>query len=162
GPGGSAEGGYDGHEEIELALVKLYRATGERRYLDLALRLVDARGTRPHYFERERERRRTEGYFGPFFGDRGRRREWYEQYNQSHLPVREQTEAVGHAVRAVYLYAAMADLAAETGDETLRAACERLWEDVVSTKLYITGGIGSRPDIEGFGPAFHLPDAEGY
>lgn len=162
GPGGSAEGGYDGHEEIELALVKLYRATGERRYLDLALRLVDARGTRPHYFERERERRGTEGYFGRFFGDRGRRREWYEQYNQSHLPVREQTEAVGHAVRAVYLYAAMADLAAETGDETLRAACERLWEDVVSTKLYITGGIGSRPDIEGFGPAFHLPDAEGY
>ncbi|HEU5128276.1 MAG TPA: beta-L-arabinofuranosidase domain-containing protein [Glycomyces sp.] len=162
GPGGACEGGYDGHEEIELALVKLYRATGERRYLDLALRLVDNRGTLPHYFDRERERRGTVGYFGHFFADRDRRAEWYRRYNQSHLPVREQTEAVGHAVRAVYLYAAMADLAAETGDGTLREVCERLWDDVVATKLYVTGGIGALPEIEGFGPAHHLPDADGY
>jgi DUF1680 family protein len=162
GPGGSCEGGYDGHEEIELALVKLHRATGERRYLDLALRLIDNRGTRPHYFDAERERRGTEGYFGDWAADRPRRTEWYRRYNQSHLPVREQTEAVGHAVRAMYLYSAMADLALELDDETLRTACERLWDDVVSTKLYITGGIGSLPEIEGFGPAHHLPDADGY
>ncbi|WP_026931042.1 glycoside hydrolase family 127 protein [Glycomyces tenuis] len=162
GPGGSCEGGYDGHEEIELALVKLYRATGERRYLDLALRLVDNRGTEPHYFDAERERRGTEGYFGRFFGDRSHRAEWYRRYNQSHAPVREQTEAAGHSVRAMYLYAAMADLAIETGDEGLRAACERLWEDTTGTKLYLTGGLGALPEIEGFGPAFHLPDREGY
>src|SRR5690606_27132399 len=147
---------------IELALVKLHRATGERRYLDLALRLIDNRGTRPHYFDAERERRGTEGYFGDWAADRPRRTEWYRRYNQSHLPVREQTEAVGHAVRAMYLYSAMADLALELDDETLRTACERLWDDVVSTKLYITGGIGSLPEIEGFGPAHHLPDADGY
>jgi uncharacterized protein len=162
GPGGSCEGGYDGHEEIELALVKLYRATGERRYLDLALRLVDNRGTQPYYFDAERERRGTEGYFGTFLQDRVRRVDWYRQYNQTHLPVREQTETVGHAVRAMYLYTAMADLAAETGDATLTAACERLWDDMVGTKLYVTGGLGALHEIEGFGPAYHLPDRDGY
>ncbi|THV30825.1 glycoside hydrolase family 127 protein [Glycomyces paridis] len=162
GPGGSCEGGYDGHPEIELALVKLYRATGERRYLDLSLRLVDSRGRDPHYFAAERDRRGTEGFFGPHFLDRPTRPEWYREYVQDHAPVREQSEAVGHAVRAVYLYAGMADLALETGDAALRAACERLWDDVVSTKLYLTGGIGADPSREAFGPAYHLPVTDGY
>ncbi|WP_221583624.1 beta-L-arabinofuranosidase domain-containing protein [Microbacterium sp. G2-8] len=162
GPGGPAEGGYDGHQEIELALMKLHRATGEERYLRLAGRLIDARGTQPFYFERERERRGTPGYFDAIFEERPRRADWYRQYNQSHLPVREQTEAVGHSVRAMYMYSAMADLARQNADEGLRAACERLWDDLVGTKLYVTGGIGALDSIEGFGPAYYLPDADGY
>ncbi|GAA1659598.1 glycoside hydrolase family 127 protein [Glycomyces endophyticus] len=161
GPGGSHEGGYDGHQEIELALVKLYRATGERRYLELSLRLTDARGTTPFFFDAEALERGTPGYWGgngPIVRSDKRGRE----YNQSHAPVREQTEAVGHSVRAMYQYAAMADLALELGDEGLRAACERLWRDLVDTKLYVTGGLGADPSIEGFGPAFHLPDKDGY
>jgi DUF1680 family protein len=165
GPGGSCEGGYDGHQEIELALVKLFRATGERRYLDLSLRLIENRGREPFYFDAEALRRGDTGYFGgDWSGDgalvRADRRN--REYNQSHAPVREQTEAVGHAVRAMYQYCAMADLALELGDAGLREACERLWDDLVSSKLYVTGGLGSDPSIEGFGPAFDLPDRTGY
>lgn len=162
GPGGSVEGGYDGHQEIELALVKLFRATGERRYLDLALRFIDNRGTQPFFFDLERDRRGNEGYFGTLFPDGPRRAEWYREYNQSHLPVREQVEAVGHSVRAMYQYIAMADLAIETGDHRLRDACERLWEDVTQRKMYVTGGLGALPEIEGFGAPYQLPDADGY
>jgi DUF1680 family protein len=163
GPGGSCEGGYDGHQEIELALVKLYRATGERRYLDLSLRFIDNRGTRPFYFDVEGERRGRAGYFGgredrPFTPRDQRGRE----YAQSHAPVREQDAVVGHAVRAMYQYTAMADLALELGDDGLREACERLWDDLVATKLYVTGGIGSDPSIEGFGKPYDLPDYTGY
>ncbi|SDE31123.1 glycoside hydrolase family 127 protein [Glycomyces harbinensis] len=161
GPGGSCEGGYCGHQEIELALVKLFRATGERRYLDLSLRLIDNRGKAPFYFDEEARRRGTPGYFGGQ-GAVVRSDKRSREYNQSHAPVREQTEAVGHSVRAMYQYAAMADLALELGDAGLREACERLWRDLVDTKLYITGGIGADPSIEGFGPAFHLPDKDGY
>ncbi|WP_102194699.1 glycoside hydrolase family 127 protein [Microbacterium aurantiacum] len=162
GPGGSAEGGYDGHQEVELALVKLYNATNEDRYLRLAERLIDNRGTQPFYFEAERVRRGTPGYFDFLFEDRARRADWYRQYNQSHLPVREQTEVVGHSVRAMYMYSAMADLASHNDDAALRSACERLWNDLVDSKLYITGGIGALHSIEGFGPAYHLPDADAY
>lgn len=162
GPGGAADGGYDGHQEIELALVKLFRATGERRYLDLSRRLIDARGRQPFYFDLEEERRGAPGYFGSVFPSRAQDVERFREYNQSHRPVREQDAAVGHAVRAMYMYSAMADLAAEDGDAELRAACERLWDDIVSTKLYLTGGLGADPSIEGFGPAYDLPDARGY
>lgn len=162
GPGGDHEGGYPGHQEIELALVKLARVTGERRYLELATRFVDERGTQPFYFEREAERRGTPGYFGGHFSDRDDDPETYRQYNQSHLPVREQSEAVGHSVRAMYLYAAMADLAAANDDPSLRDACARLWRHVTGRVMYVTGGLGSSPAIEGFSRDYDLPVDAGY
>ena len=161
-PGGRIEGGYGGHEEIELALVKLASDTGERRYLDLAVRLLENRGRDPYYFDAERERRGDEGWASQFFPDRPARPERYREYCQAHRPVREQREVVGHAVRAMYLYSAMADVAAELGDEGMRTACEALWDDLVDHKIYITGGLGSDSTIEGFGPAYDLPDVGSY
>jgi hypothetical protein len=152
--------GYCGHEEIELALVKLYRATGEDRYLRLAQYFVDERGTQPYYFDQEAEARGKPGYFeghrshGPLRSAR--------EYNQAHLPVREQTEVVGHAVRAMYLYTAMADLAGETGDPTLRDACRRLWDHLCARRLYLTGGIGSAAQNEGFSRDYDLPNETAY
>lgn len=145
--------GYCGHEEVELALVKLYRVTGEKRYLELAQYFVDERGRQPHYFDIEAVRR----------GEDPRRFRFrtYE-YNQSHLPVREQRVATGHAVRAMYLYSAMADLAVETGDRALLAACERIWHSVVNERMYITGGIGPSASNEGFTHAYDLPDETAY
>ncbi len=135
--GPTARRDVPGHEEIELALVKLYRLTGERIYLDLARFFVDERG-------------------------HAHGRQLYGSYAQDHRPVTEQTEAVGHAVRATYLYAAMTDLAVLTDDEALRRAVDRLWEDVVGTKLYLTGGIGARRDGEAFGEAYELPNLTAY
>jgi DUF1680 family protein len=161
-PGGAIEGGYCGHEEIELALVKLAAETGEARYLDMARTMIDNRGTRPFYFDAETERRADDGYFGNVFPRRPQQAERFRQYNQSHLPVREQDEAVGHSVRAMYLYSAMTDLALADEDTELLAACERLWTSVTEQKMYVTGGIGSDPSIEGFGPAFELPNDHNY
>ena len=125
-----------GHEEIELALVKLYRHTGKKKYLDLAAYFINTRGT-------VEEHNKTE-------------------YNQSHIPVREQNSAVGHAVRAVYLYTGMAYLAAETGDESLVSACKKLWEDVTERKMYVTGGLGSTYIGEAFTTPFDLPPDQAY
>ncbi|WP_432512145.1 glycoside hydrolase family 127 protein [Kineococcus sp. SYSU DK001] len=161
-PGGPCEGGYDGHQEIELALVKLARATGEPRYLDLCRRMVDARGTRPFYYEAEEARRGTAGYFGEVFPHRVQQAERFREYNQSHLPVREQQEVVGHSVRAMYLLSAVTDLAAEDGDAELLAAARRLWDSTTRTKTYVTGGVGADPSIEGFSAPFDLPDEHGY
>jgi len=162
GQGGQREGGYDGHQEIELALVKLYRATNERRYLELSRRLIRNRGQQPFYFDRESERRGTEGYFADVFPRRTQEKQRFREYNQSHQPVTEQSEAVGHSVRAVYMYSAMTDLAAAYQDGDLAAACDRLWENLTERKMYITGGIGSEHSIEGFGPDYDLPDEHGY
>jgi DUF1680 family protein len=148
--------GYCGHEEIELALVKLYRATGEERYLHLAQYFVDERGRRPYYFELERAERGTPGFFEAL------RLFTSPEYNQAHLPVREQTEVVGHAVRAMYLYSAMADLAGETRDATLGAACRRLWDHLTTRRLYLTGGVGSGARHEGFTQDYDLPNAAAY
>lgn len=145
--------GYCGHEEIELALVKLYHATGNPRYLKLAQYFVDERGRQPHYFDIE-ARRRGEDPRAFWAGT-------YE-YNQSHIPVREQRVVTGHAVRAMYLYSAMADLANETGDATLLAACERIWHSVADERMYITGGIGPSARNEGFTVAYDLPDETAY
>ena len=145
--------GYCGHEEIELALVKLYRVTGEERYLKLAQYFVDERGQQPHYFDIE-ARRRGE--------DPARFHFRTYAYNQSHLPVREQSVVTGHAVRAMYLYSAMADLANETGDASLLTACERLWHSVVGERMYLTGGIGPSASNEGFTVAYDLPDETAY
>ena len=153
GPEEGKKRGYPGHEEIELALVKLYKATGEERYLKLAKFFVDERGRRPHYFDLEaRERGEDPAAF---------RGGGYD-YNQSHLPVREQTTAEGHAVRAMYLYSGMADVAAETDDETLLAACEQLWNNVTQRRLYITGGIGSSARGERFTYDYDLPNETAY
>lgn len=125
-----------GHEEIELALVKMYLFTGKKKYLDLAEFFINMRGA-------VSEPKAT-------------------FYCQSHKPVREQTEAVGHSVRALYLYTGMALLAAETGDETLVNACRTLWEDTVLRKMYVTGGLGSTYIGEAFTVPFDLSNAEAY
>ncbi len=145
--------GYPGHPEIELALVKLYRATGERKYLDLAAFFVNERGKRPLYFELEAKERGEEKMPWPF---------WTPEYCQAHLPVREQKEAVGHAVRAMYLYSAMADLAFELKDETLSAACRTLWESATKRRMYVTGGLGSSVEGEAFTFDFDLPPDRAY
>jgi DUF1680 family protein len=145
--------GYCGHPEIELALVKLARATGERRYLELSRYFVDERGRQPHYFDQEARER---GEDPAAFWARG-----YE-YNQSHLPVREQPEVVGHAVRAVYLYSAMADLAGEYGDASLLAACQRLWQHLTTKRMYVMGGIGTSKSNEGFTGDYDLPNESAY
>ncbi len=118
--------GWPGHEEIELALLKLHRVTGEKRYLDLAKYFIDDRGVAPHYFRTVEKHAELD-----------------DAYNQSHLPVREQSSAEGHAVRAVYLYCGMADLAGITGDGGLLAACERIFHSIRDRRMYVTGGIGS-------------------
>ncbi|MBE3069395.1 MAG: glycoside hydrolase family 127 protein [Planctomycetes bacterium] len=143
--------GYPGHEEIELALVKLYHATGQERYLRLAEYFIDERGRKPYLYDAEAKAR---GDTRPDWADR--------EYRQAHLPVRDQREAVGHAVRAMYLYSGMADLAAETGDAPLLAACKHLWESVVQHKLYVTGAIGARHHGEAFGRSYELPNASAY
>lgn len=141
--------GYPGHEEIELALVKMFKATGNRKYLDLAGFFIDHRGENPNYFELEAEW--------------GSLPEKYSlDYYQAHKPVREQEDAVGHAVRAVYLYSAMADLALINDDAELAAACRRLWGSIVKRKMYITGGIGSCNAGEKFTADYDLPNEEAY
>ena len=146
--------GYPGHEEIELALVKLYRATGQQRFLDLASYFVDERGRQPHYYDIEASARGEDPASSRFGGK-------YD-YNQSHVPVREQSTAEGHAVRAVYLYAAMADLAGETDDRALLDACKRLWRNVTRRRMYVTGGIGSSATGERFTVDYDLPNQLAY
>lgn len=154
--------GYDGHEEIELALVRLYRVTGEERYLRLAEYFLDERGREPYYFDEEEKLRGTPGYFAEHFPQRRRDPRTFREYNQSHRPVREQDQVVGHAVRAMYLYSAMADLAAETGDRSWFEAGERLWQHVTSRRMYVTGGLGSTASIEGFTVDYDLPNVIAY
>jgi len=126
-----------GHEEIEIGLVKLYGVTGEKRYLELSKFFLDQRG-------------------------RANGRKIYGDYCQDHKPVIEQKAAVGHAVRAGYLYSGMADVAALTGDAEYMKALDRIWQDVVSKKLYITGGIGARGGGESFGADYELPNDKAY
>ena len=145
--------GFPGHPEVELALVRLYRATGEKRYLALAKHFVDVRGVDSDYFKKESEDRGWQ-LWGGWNGDR--------EYTQSQAPVREQADAVGHAVRAVYLYAGMASVARETGDGTLKAACRRLWESITQRRMYITGAIGSAYEGEAFTKDYHLPNDTAY
>jgi DUF1680 family protein len=152
--------GYCGHEEIELALIKLYRVTGETRYLRLAKYFIDERGRQPYYFDLEAASRGTPGYHEDHRSHGSLRAS--REYNQAHLPVREQHEVVGHAVRAMYLYSAMADLAGETGDESLRVACRRLWDHLCAKRLYVTGGNGSAAQNEGFTADYDLPNESAY
>ena len=153
GPKKGQKRGYPGHEELELALIKLYRHTWEREYLDLAAYFIEERGQSPYYFDTEARAR-----------DEDPADYWAKThaYTQSHRPVREQTTVVGHAVRAMYLYAGMADLAAETRDASLLEALQRLWVDLTAHKLYLTGGIGPSRENEGFREAYDLPNREAY
>ena len=153
GPGLDQLPGYCGHEEIELALVRLSREIGRRDYMDLARFFIDARGTQPHYFDTEALR---DGRDPAAFHFKS-----YE-YNQSHLPVRQQTRVVGHAVRAMYLYSGMADIAAEYGDDSLTDALEILWDDLTGQQMYVTGGIGPAASNEGFTSAYDLPNESAY
>ena len=153
GRGEGQKRGYPGHQEIELALVRMYRQTGERSYLELARYFIDERGQAPKFFEieaRAREEKPGTWHHGT------------PEYNQWHRPVREQDKVVGHAVRAMYMYAAMADVAAETGDEALRAALERLWADLTGKRLYVTGGMGPSEKNEGFTEDYDLPNENAY
>jgi uncharacterized protein len=145
--------GYCGHPEIELALVKLYQATHNPRYLNLATYFVDERGTQPHYYDFEaRERGEDPAQFWAIT---------YE-YCQAHAPIREQTKVVGHAVRAMYLLSAVADLASENSDSTLLDTCERLWDNLVTKRMYLTGAIGPARHNEGFTEDYDLPDETAY
>ncbi|MGD0724616.1 MAG: beta-L-arabinofuranosidase domain-containing protein [Spirochaetia bacterium] len=144
--------GYPGHEEVELALVKLYRLTGERRYLERARYFIDERGRAPNFFDKEA----AAPDFATIYGLKPL------DYHQAHVPVREQTDAVGHAVRAMYLYTAMADLVLEEGDGTLLAACDRLWESTTGRRMYMTGGVGSSAHLESFSTDFDLPNDTAY
>lgn len=147
--------GYPGHPEIELALVKLYRVTGKKNYLETAKYFVDIRGVGENYFFQEEKGEKYQQIFPEFAG--------YEpEYSQSHLPVREQKTAEGHAVRAVYLYSAMADLAYEYQDGSLLKACETLWKNMVTKRMYITGGIGSSGLLERFTTDYDLPNDRNY
>ena len=144
-----------GHEEIELALCKLYRATGERRYLDLAKFFLEARG---------REGAAGDGKVFAQSGElvAGSEMEAKNSYWQNHIPVVRQREAVGHAVRATYLYCGMADVAALTGNADYVTAIDALWENVVGRKLALNGSVGARPHGETFGANWELPNEGAY
>lgn len=147
--------GYDGHEEIELALVKLYKATHEDKYLRLSKYFIDARGTKPYFFDSEWEKGSKVSHWSRL---PSKKPSLQQSYNQAHIPVRKQDKAIGHAVRAVYLYTAMADIAAETRDEGLLFACRALIKNIESAQMYITGGIGSTNHGEAFTFDFDLPN----
>lgn len=147
--------GYPGHQEVEIGLIKLYRLTGERRYLDQAKYFIDARGVGENCFLKEMAAPGYQMIF-PEFHD------YDPRYSQSHLPVREQDTAEGHAVRAVYMYCAMADLAYEYKDHELMAACERIWDNMTKKRMYITGGIGSSGILERFTTDYDLPNEYNY
>ncbi len=133
---------YPGHEEIEIALIKLYDYTGDKQWLDLVMFFLNERGLTPTFVNDDPKHRRTN--------------------IQAHLPVREQFTAEGHAVRAGYLYSAMADAAVRTGDEELRNACEKIFDNIITSKMYVTGAVGSTRDGEAFEENFRLPNRTAY
>lgn len=155
GPGPGQLRGYCGHEEIELALVKLHRATGEARYLALARFMIDQRGTLPHYFDRLKATEPDAPVYTRHYVA------GYAHF-QAHLPVRDQTAVVGHAVRATYLYCGMADVAAIDGDAALAKAGRTLWRHATHNLMYVTGGIGSSHANEGFTFDRDLPNETAY
>ncbi len=148
GAGPGLRRGFPGHPEIEIGLAKLYRATGNRAYLDLAKFFLDERG---HDFGGEKYA--PGDPFAVYDSD---------EYMQNHKPVLEQDEAVGHAVRAMYMYSGMADVAALGGYPEYVTAIDRLWQNVAGKKQYLTGGVGARGGSEAFGNDFELPNAEAY
>jgi len=154
GRGKGQRRGYPGHQEIELALVKLFRATDRKDYLDVAKFFVDERGRKPHYYDKEaiaRGDKPGDWHFGGSY-----------RYCQADRPVRELSEVTGHAVRAMYLYCGMADVAALTGDKTLLPALRRLWKNLTLRRMHVTGGIGPTAANEGFTFDYDLPNESAY
>ncbi len=145
--------GYPGHPEVELALLKLYRATGNPHALELARHFIDVRGVDSEYYKKERASRDW-----TVWGSDGRD----PYYQQSAMPVRELSVATGHAVRAGYLFTAMADLAATDNDDALQDACLRLWDNITTKQLYVTGGIGQTVNGEAFTKDYDLPSDTAY
>ena len=135
GPGEGQQVRVPGHQIAEMALAKLYILTGDKKYLDEAKFFIDMRGR----------------------GEKGA-----EAYRQSHVPVMEQDEAVGHAVRAEYFYSGIADIAALTGETAYIDVIDRIWDNMVGKKIYLTGGVGARRDGEAFGDAYELPNLTSY
>ena len=172
GPG--KRDGLSGHEGIELAWVRLYRATGDERYLHLAEFFLNERGQKPSIFEREyndlpanrdvlwREGRTIKLRYPQEHLYLAHPPVFDTSYAQDNLPVREQSVAVGHAVRAMFLYSGMADVAYETGDQGLLAALNRLYESVTLRRMYVTGGIGPSAHNEGFTDDYDLPNENAY
>ncbi|WP_235929389.1 glycoside hydrolase family 127 protein [Heyndrickxia ginsengihumi] len=144
--------GYDGHEEIELALAKLYQVTKERKYLNLSRFFLYERGTDSSFFDRQRQE--DTGKKAVIEGMHHRPLSYY----QAHRPILEQDSAEGHAVRLVYLCAAMADVAYLSKDKEMLSACRKLWKSIVERRMYITGGIGSTVDGEAFTSDYDLPN----
>lgn len=145
--------GYPGHPEIELALMRLFRSTKEEKYKELALHFINVRGVDSDYYKKEMEK-------NPWrvWGNNPEDKE----YAQNYAPVRQQDKAVGHAVRAVYLYTGMADAAMETGDKELAEACKTLWNNITQHRMYVTGAIGSAYEGEAFTKDDHLPNDTAY
>ncbi len=137
---------YPGHEEIELALMKAYRVTGEQVYFELAQYFVENRGEKPGFLEE------------PRFLELAKERWSRADYHQAHAKIREQKAAEGHAVRAMYFFTGAADVALETGDSTLKKALENLWSNVTGRRMYITGGVGSQGDGERLTIDYDLPN----
>lgn len=129
--------GVPGHQEIEMGLVKLYRVTRDKKYLDLAKFFVDQRGNEKGH---------------DLFGE----------YSQDHKPLSQQEKAVGHSVRAGYFYSGATDIAAITSTDEYTGALHSIWDNIINTKIYLTGGIGAEPKHEGFGPDYELPNATAY
>lgn len=146
--------GYPGHEILEMALMKLYAITKNEKHVKLAAYFVNQRGQSPLFFEEETKKNQNEFFW--------KDSSFQYAYYQAGKPVREQTEAIGHAVRAVYLYSGMADVARETEDESLKQACHTLWKDVTERQMYITGAIGSSEYGESFTFDYDLPNEEVY
>lgn len=145
--------GYPGHPEVELALMRMYRLTGDDKCLKLAKHFIDIRGVDSDFYRKEKETRDW-----TVWGNDGSD----SDYQQSGMPVRQMKDVRGHAVRAVYLLTGMADLATETGDEALYHACETLWHSINDRQLYITGGIGSTCHGEAFSVDYDLPSDTAY
>lgn len=164
GPEEGKNQGYPGHQEIELALIKLCDVTGNQNYLELAKYFINQRGT-DDFFEQEFEKRGKISFWNKAVQAEPNityNQFSYKNYNQFHEPVRNQSEPTGHAVRAVYMYTAMADIAARTQEESLLQACKTLWKNIVNKQMYITGGIGSTHSGEAFTVPYDLPNDTNY
>jgi DUF1680 family protein len=161
GPEPGKLNGYDGHEEIELALMRLYRVTNDPKHLKLARHFIDARGQgkegdadRSHFFDREAVAR----------GEDLKRKQWVDgyAYYQAHEPIRDQKAVEGHSVRALYMLSGAIDVAYQTGDKKLVAACKRLFDNCVERRMYVNGGVGSTRQGERFTFDFDLPNESAY
>lgn len=143
--------GYPGHQEVEVGLIKLYKVTGNKKYLNLAKYFIEERGKKPHYFKLEREQDRYRDIFSdPIIKE--------ASYSQSHIPPKQQQKATGHAVRALYMYSAMSELAALCQDDELKTACHTLYDNVTKRQMYITGAVGATATGESFTGDYDLPN----